>query len=79
MTPKQAAAKLLLHSLDQGKALSAMTREEMAAVLAERVSEIKHARILEFVTKISAPFRERLTKIAGESDKDEPAGDAQGG
>jgi hypothetical protein len=68
MTPKQAAAKLLLHALDQGKALGSMTREDMAAVLAERVSEVKHARILEFAGKISAPFRERLTRIAGAAD-----------
>jgi hypothetical protein len=68
MTPKQAAAKLLLHALDQGAALAKLTREDMAAVLSERVSEVKHARILEFAGKISAPFRERLERIAGAAD-----------
>jgi hypothetical protein len=78
MTPKQAAAKLLLHALDQGKALGSMTREDMAGVLSERVSEVKHARILEFVGKISAPFRERLEKIVGAADPEgeSPAGDS---
>ena len=73
MTPKQAAAKLLLHALDQGKALGSMTREDMAAVLDERVSEVKHTRILEFAGKISAPFRERLARIVGAA---EPEGEA---
>ncbi len=78
MTPKQAAAKLLLQALDQGKSPASMSREEMATALAERVSEVKHTRILEFVTKISTPFRERLTKIAGEVDKDEAAAGTTG-
>lgn len=72
MTPKQAAAKLLLHSLDQGTAIGTMTRESMAAVLNERVSEIKQAKIVEFAGKISAPFRERLSRIVGAPD---PEGD----
>jgi hypothetical protein len=70
MTPKQAAAKLLLHALDHGTAVVKMTREEMSAVLTERVSEIKHGKIVEFAGKISAPFRERLARIAGAPDQD---------
>jgi hypothetical protein len=69
MTPKQAAAKLLLHALDQGPCVSTMSRDEMSAVLGERVSEIKHGKIREFAAKIAAPFKERLGRIAGEEDK----------
>jgi len=64
-TPKQAAARLLLNALDHGKAPAQMTREEMAVVLDERVSDQKREKVLDFVGKISAPFRERLTRIAG--------------
>ena len=78
MTPKQAAATLLLHSLDHGKAVGTMSRDEMAAVLAERVSEIKHGKIIDFAGKIAAPFRERLARIAGapEQEGEAPAADA---
>ncbi len=72
-TPKQAAARLLLNALDQGKVPAQMTREEMAAVLSERVSDQKREKIIEFVGKVSAPFRERLTRIAGAAE----AGDAE--
>ena len=64
-TPKQAAARLLLNALDHGKSPAQMSREEMAVVLNERVSDQKREKVLDFVTKISAPFRERLTRIAG--------------
>jgi hypothetical protein len=67
-TPKQAAARLLLTTLDGGaKSPTAMTREEMAAVLNERVSDQKREKIVAFVGKIANPFRERLTKICGEA------------
>ena len=67
-TPKQAAARLLLSALDGGaKSPATMTREEMAAALNERVSDQKREKILSFATKISTPFRERLTKICGEA------------
>ena len=80
MTPKQAAAKLLLHALDKGQAIGGMSREDMATVLSERVSEVKHARIIEFAGKISAPFRERLERIvgAGETGETGEAGEADG-
>jgi hypothetical protein len=76
-TPKQAAARLLLHALDQGKPPAQMTREDMAAVLSERVSDQKREKILEFVTKVTAPFRDRLTKIAGAAEAG--AGEAEAG
>jgi hypothetical protein len=76
MTPKQAAAKLLLHSLDHGTAIGTLTRESMATILDERVSEIKQAKIVEFAGKISAPFRERLARIAGAPDQEGDASSA---
>lgn len=75
-TPKQAAARLLLHALDQGRSPAQMTREDMAAVLGERVSDQKREKVLEFVGKITAPFRDRLTRIAGTA---EAAGEAAEG
>jgi hypothetical protein len=64
-TPKQAAARLLIKMLDNGKAPAQMTREEMAAALDERVSDQKREKVIEFVGKIVTPFRDRLTRIAG--------------
>jgi hypothetical protein len=75
-TPKQAAARLLLAAMDQGKAPAQMTREEMATTLDERVSDQKRAKILEFAGKISAPFRDRLTRIAGTPEAAGEAGEA---
>ncbi|MBA3707340.1 MAG: hypothetical protein H0W83_00805 [Planctomycetes bacterium] len=66
MTPKQAAARLLLQCLDSGKVPSQLTREDMASTLGSRISDQKREKILEFVTKVSAPFRDRLSKIVGE-------------
>ncbi|MBA2479457.1 MAG: hypothetical protein H0V44_02250 [Planctomycetes bacterium] len=74
MTPKQAAARLLLQCLDNGKVPSQLTREDMATVLGGRISDQKREKILEFVTKVSAPFRDRLSKIVGEAT---PAGGAE--
>ncbi len=53
-TPKQAAARLLLAALDQGKAPAQMSREDMATALGERVSDQKREKILEFAGKITA-------------------------
>jgi len=78
-TPKQAAARLLLNALDHGKAPAQMTREEMAVVLDERVSDQKREKVLDFVGKISAPFRERLTRIAGTEAAEGAEGAAAGG
>jgi hypothetical protein len=78
-TPKQAAARLLLNALDHGKSPAQMTREEMAAVLNERVSDQKREKVLDFVTKISAPFRERLTRVAGTEAPAEGAAATDGG
>ncbi len=76
-TPKQAAARLLIHALDQGKAPAQMSREDMATVLSERVSDQKREKILEFVGKISTPFRDRLTRIAGTAESAEGAAEAE--
>lgn len=69
MTPKQAAARLLLSTLTHAtKHPSVLTREEMSAMLDSRISDEKRGKILGFVTKIEAPYAERLTRLAGESD-----------
>ncbi len=75
-TPKQAAARLLLAALDQGKAPAQMTREDMATALGERVSDQKREKILEFAGKITAPFRDRLARIAGAPEAAGEAGEA---
>ncbi len=75
MTPKQCAAKLLL-TLHQsgGKTPTQLTREEMTERLGTRISDEKRVKVLEFVTKIEAPFVERVTKISGEADAAGEAG-----
>jgi hypothetical protein len=78
MTPKQAAARLLLQCLDNGKVPSQLTREDMATLLGSRISDQKREKILEFVTKVSAPFRDRLTRIVGEPSAGGAAEDAEG-
>ncbi len=75
MTPKQCAAKLLhtLH-LTGGKTPVQLTREEMTEQLGTRISDEKRTKVLEFVTKIEAPFVERVAKISGEADAAGEAG-----
>lgn len=69
MTPKQAAARLLLANRKTGaKHPTAMTREEMAAVLDSRISDEKREKILGFVDKIETPYVERLVRLTGAGD-----------
>lgn len=66
MTPKQAAARLILAALKQGKPHpTTLDRQQMAEALDSRISDEKRAKILEFVTKIEGPYIERLTKLTG--------------
>jgi F0F1-type ATP synthase delta subunit len=66
MTPKQAAAILLLATMKQGKSHpSTLDRMQMAEVLASRISDEKRAKILDFVAKIENPYLERLLKLTG--------------
>lgn len=74
MTPKQAAARLLLASLKQGKPHpTQLDRQQMAETLDSRISDEKRAKILEFVGKIENPYVERLTKLTGAADGAAPA------
>lgn len=69
MTPKQAAASLLLATMKQGKPHpTALDRLQMAEVLDTRISDEKRAKILDFVAKIENPYLERLLKLTGASD-----------
>ena len=65
MTPKQAAARLILAALAGGKAPTELSAPEMTEALGSRISEQKREKILDFAEKISKPFRERLEKITG--------------
>lgn len=74
MTPKQAAARLLLATIKEGALHpTKRTREDMSAALDSRISDEKREKILGFVAKIEEPFVERLNKLKGEGDE---AGDA---
>jgi hypothetical protein len=69
MTPKQAAARLILATLQEGAPHpTKRTREDMTTALGTRISDEKRAKILTFVTKIEQPFVDRLTKLKGEGD-----------
>jgi hypothetical protein len=68
MTPKQAAARLLLATLREGALHpTKRTREDMSAALDTRISDDKREKILAFVTKVETPFADRLVKLSGES------------
>jgi hypothetical protein len=67
MTPKQAAARLLLATVKDGAPHpTKRTREDMSAVLDSRISDEKREKILGFVAKIETPYVERLVKLTGE-------------
>lgn len=66
MTPKQAAARLLLAATQGKPHPTQLDRMQMAEVLDSRISDEKRAKILEFVTKIEGPYLERLKKLTGE-------------
>ena len=71
MTPKQAAARLLLATIKEGALHpTKRTREDMSTVLDSRISDEKREKILAFVAKIEDPFVERLTKLKGEGDSE---------
>lgn len=78
MTPKQAAARLLLANAKEGKPHpTTMDREAMAAFLGGRISDEKREKILGFVAKIEEPYLARLQKLTGEGgDSDEGAAPA---
>ena len=77
MTPKQAAARLLLAALKTGaKHPTVMPREEMGLVLDSRISDEKRAKILGFVEKIEGPYVERLIRLTGEGDAETTAADS---
>ncbi len=68
MTPKQAAARLLLATLREGALHpTKRTREDMSAALDTRISDDKREKILAFVAKVETPFADRLIKLTGES------------
>jgi hypothetical protein len=74
MTPKQCAAKLILNVLSTGAAHpTKLDRLAMADALGTRISDEKREKILGFVTKIEAPYAERLARLAGEADEAEAA------
>ena len=66
MTPKQAAAHLLLATMKKGKPHpSTLDRIQMAEILDIRISDDKRAKILSFVAKIENPYLDRLVKLTG--------------
>lgn len=67
MTPKQAAARLLLATIKEGALHpTKRTREDMSAALDSRISDEKREKILAFVGKIETPYVERLVKLTGD-------------
>jgi hypothetical protein len=70
MTPKQAAARLLLAATTGKPHPTQLDRMQMAEVLDTRISDEKRAKILEFVAKIETPYLERLRKLTGEDGGD---------
>jgi hypothetical protein len=77
MTPKQAAARLLLATIRQGTPHpSKLDRLQMAEALDSRISDEKRAKILDFVTKIETPYLERLARLSGEGDDEAAEGAA---
>ncbi len=74
MTPKQAAARLLLATLQEGALHpTKRTREDMSATLGTRISDEKREKILTFVDKIESPFADRLRKLTGGSAEESAA------
>jgi hypothetical protein len=68
MTDKQAAAKLL-HDLLEGPGTPMnKSPEELATQLGVRVNEVRAGRIKAALTKVQAPFLDRLKKIMPGSD-----------
>ncbi|MBN8526461.1 MAG: hypothetical protein J0M02_14090 [Planctomycetes bacterium] len=68
MTPKQAAARLLLAATQGKPHPTQLDRMQMAEILDSRISDEKRAKILEFVSKIETPYLDRLKKLTGEGE-----------
>ncbi len=66
MTPKQAAARLLLAATQGKPHPTTMDRTQMAEFLDTRISDEKRAKILDFAAKIETPYLDRLKKLTGE-------------
>jgi len=75
MTPKQAAARLLLAASKGKPHPTTLDRTQMAEVLDTRISDEKRAKILDFVAKIETPYLERLQKLTGEGGEGGEGGD----
>jgi hypothetical protein len=72
MTPKQAAARLLLATMQEGLPHpTKLDRQQMGDQLDSRISDEKRAKILDFVAKIETPYLERLKKLTGAGDDGE--------
>ena len=65
MTPKQAAARLLLAATQGKPHPTLLDRTQMAEFLDTRISDEKRAKILDFVAKIENPYLDRLKKLTG--------------
>lgn len=66
MTPKQAAARLLLAATQGKPHPTQLDRTQMSEFLDSRISDEKRAKILEFAGKIETPYLDRLKKLTGE-------------
>ncbi len=66
MTPKQAAARLLLAATQGKPHPTQLDRMQMSEFLDSRISDEKRAKILEFAAKIETPYLDRLKKLTGE-------------
>jgi hypothetical protein len=66
MTPKQAAARLLLAATQGKPHPTQLDRTQMSEFLDSRISDEKRAKILEFASKIETPYLDRLKKLTGE-------------
>ena len=69
MTPKQAAARLLLAATQGKPHPTQLDRTQMSEFLDTRISDEKRAKILDFAGKIETPYLDRLKKLTGEGDE----------
>ena len=68
MTPKQAAARLLLAATQGKPHPTRLDRTQMAEFLDTRISDEKRTKILDFASKIETPYLDRLKKLTGEEE-----------
>ena len=76
MTPKQAAARLLLAATQGKPHPTQLDRTQMSEFLDTRISDEKRAKILEFAGKIETPYLDRLKKLTGEGESGDEAAEA---